>query len=163
MTNRSATLERDATVPEPKPKLGPEHKHLGAFAGAWTAEGVTAASASAAAEKMAHEHTYEWLAGGFFLLHRWDGHIGAHASKGIEIIGYDPSSQAYEVHFFDSDGWSRIYQGSVRERTWAFTGSRERYTVTFANDGKTMTIHWDQLRDGGEWQPLCDVTATRKH
>src|SRR6188474_2494857 len=95
MANRSATLEREHATPEQKPRRGSEHARLDEFVGTWTSEGLTAAGPSGPAEKMAHEHTYEWLPGRFFLLHRWDGLISERESRGIEIIGYDASKRAY--------------------------------------------------------------------
>ena len=31
----------------------------------------------------------------------------------------------------------------------------------FADDGHTMTTHWDRSPDGATWEPLCDMKATR--
>jgi len=146
---------------ELKPMLGPEHKRLGAFVGRWAAEGRTERRSTGPSENMTQQHTYEWLPGGFHIVHRWAGHIGAHESKGLEIIGYDAGSDAYQVHFFDSDGWARIYQARARDRVWTFTGSRERCSIVFAHDGGTMITHWDRSHDGVTWEAVCDVRATR--
>jgi hypothetical protein len=110
---------------------------------------------------MTHQHTYEWLPGGFHILHRWAGYVGARESQGVEIIAYDAGADAYEVHFFDSDGLSRTYQAKARDRVWTFTGTRERCSIMFADDGATMITHWDRSRDGNSWEPLCDVRAIR--
>jgi Protein of unknown function (DUF1579) len=157
----SASLEPQLQAIDATPTLGPEHRQLDVFVGRWTAEGRTAAGPSGTSENMTHQHTYEWLPGGFHLLHRWDGRIGPRESKGIEIIGYDAGANVYEAHFFDSDGWARIYQARARDRVWTFSGPRERCSILFADDGTTMTIHWDHSPDGQTWQPLCDVKATR--
>jgi hypothetical protein len=37
--------------------------------------------------------TYEWLPGGFFLLHRVDGLMGDEPVQAVEIIGYEASSE----------------------------------------------------------------------
>jgi hypothetical protein len=161
MATDSAALERESATEEPRPTLGSEHQRLDAFFGKWKSEGRTEAGASGPAEDMIHEHTYEWLPGRFFLQHRWDGRVGDRDSKGIEIIGFDASSQAYASHFFDSDGWSRIYRGTVRDRVWTFTGERERCTVTFSGDGNTMNIHWEQSHDSEHWRSLCHMQSTR--
>lgn len=161
MANRSASLEPASNTAEPVPSVGPEHKLLGAFVGKWTSAGRTAAGASGPSQAMTHQHIYAWLPGGFHLFHRWDGLIGQHENKGIEIIGYDAPSRSYQFHFFDSDGWVRIYEATVRGRVWMLQGTRERCRIEFAEDGRTMTTHWDRSPDGVTWQPLCDVTSSR--
>jgi hypothetical protein len=157
----SASLEPQMQAIELKPTLGEQQQRLNIFVGRWTAEGHTVAGSSGASEIMTHQHTYEWLSGGFHLFHRWDGKIGPLDSKGVEIIGYDASSNCYEAHFFDSDGWARVYQGRARDRVWTFTGARERCSLLFDPDGTTMTIHWDRSADGVTWEPLCDVKAIK--
>jgi hypothetical protein len=161
MSNRSASLEPVPDMAEPAPSVGPDHKLLGAFVGRWTSAGRTAEGPSGPSETMTHQHTYAWLPGGFHLFHRWDGLIGQHESKGIEIIGYDAPSRSYQFHFFDSDGWVRIYEATVHDRVWMLTGSRERCRIEFAQNGNTMTTHWDRSLDGMRWLPLCDVKATK--
>ena len=157
MASRSASLAAQAATVEPTPKAGPEHTRLSAFVGKWIAEGRTQAGPSGPGQIMTHQHTYGWLPGGFHLFHRWDGLIGTHESKGIEIIGYDPASQSYPCHFFDSDGWARVYQGTVSDRVWTMAGERERCRIEFGDGGHTMTTHWDRSSDGVRWYPLCDV------
>ena len=53
------------------------------------------------------------------------------------------------------------YDATVRDRVWTLKGSRERCRIEFAEDGDTMTTHWDRSADGVEWQPLCDITARK--
>jgi len=161
MLTSSASIGPQLQAIELKPTLGPEHSRLDVFVGQWTAQGRTEAGTTGASEKMTHQHTYEWLPGGFHILHRWAGHVGTHESNGIEIIGYDAGADAYEVHFFDSEGWARIYQARARDRVWTFTGTRERCSIVFENNGGTMLTHWDRSQDGITWQPLCDVKASK--
>ena len=161
MPTSSASLGPHVQGIEAKPTLGPEHKRLDVFVGRWTAEGTTGLGATDPSENMTQQHTYEWLPGGFHILHRWAGHTGSRRMDGVEIIGYDAATDTYEVHFFDSDGWVRIYQARARDRVWTFTGTRERCLIMFADDGNTMTTHWDRSPDGATWVPLCDTKATR--
>lgn len=161
MSFSSASLAPHVDTHEATPSLGPEQRRLDVFVGRWTVEGKTAAVAAAPSEIMTQQHTYEWLPGGFHLLHRWDGRIGQRDSKGIEIIGYNAGTDTYEAHFFDSDGWARVYVVCVRDRLWTCSGVRERSTIMVSEDGKTMTTHWDRALDGVTWEPLCDVTAKR--
>jgi uncharacterized protein DUF1579 len=161
MVYSSASLGTHVQAIEVPPTLGPDHRRLDVFVGRWTAEGHTEAKASRPSEIMTHQHTYEWLPGRFHIIHRWAGRIGVHDSQGVEIIGYDEGADASEVHFFDSDGWTRIYQARARDRVWTFTGTRERGSVMFSDDGQTMLTHWDRSLDGVSWERLCDVKAMR--
>lgn len=153
----------------PKPSLTPsaEHKRLEVFVGKWKHEGQSYGEGQSkenpydSAVKWTSEETYEWLSGGFFLVHRFDALLGGKEFKGIEIIGYDASSQSYFVQFFDNSGNRPTYLASVSEDTWTFTGEAQRATVLFSDDNNTMTIHWDWKTDGENWLPLCDRKATK--
>lgn len=137
-----------------------EHDLLNVFLGHWSSDGMTAASADRAAERMTHVHTYRWLPGRFHLLHSWDGHVGSHVSRGIEIIGYD-SATSFVFHSFDSDGWTHVYHAQVDDGTWRLSAPRERCTITFADRGRTMTTEWQRSPDGMIWESVCSVCATR--
>ena len=148
-------------APEPTPRLGPEHAHMDVFVGEWNSDGWTADSSPTGRVRVTHHHTYEWLPGRFFLVHRWDGRIGDAPNRGIEIIGHDPLNDTYASHFFDSGGWARHYQAKVRDNVWTFAGERERATFVFGDDGNDIIVRWEQTHDGSNWVPLCEVRATR--
>ena len=110
---------------------------------------------------------YEWLAGNFFVVHRWDATVGKTEAHGIEIIGYDPKSGAYRTHFFDSDGTSGSEQLSVRDRTWTWVGRQvmgsnwHRCTSVVSDDGNGMRARHERSDDGASWMPWMDVTLRR--
>jgi hypothetical protein len=54
---------------------GPEHKRLDVFIGKWMNEGQTIAGASAPAVKILTSDVYEWMPGGFFVLHTCAGYV----------------------------------------------------------------------------------------
>ncbi len=143
--------------PEPDPAL----KRLDVLVGKWNTEGQTRASADAPAAKIRAVDIYEWLPGGFFLVHRWDGRMGDGEIHGIEIIGYDVSSQTYPIRSFDNQGNSDLLQASARDDTWTFTGESMRFTGVFSDDGNTITGKWEYSSDGSNWLPWMDVTLTR--
>jgi hypothetical protein len=161
MTIRSVSFQARPKTIEPTPTRTDAHDRLAVFVGEWNAEGLAESGSNDARETMAHSHTYRWLPGNFHIYHCWNGHIGSHASEGIEIIGYDVASRSYVFHFFDSDGWARTYQGRVDGPTWTVTGIRERCAITFSDDGQSMTTNWERSPDGKAWEPLCVVHATK--
>lgn len=161
------TIETKNQFSEP-PKPSAEQKQLAVWVGKWNSEGQSYAeghsneSLKASSVKMASVETFEWLLDGFFLVHRWDGHVGGAAFKGMEVIGYDASSQSYISRFFDNAGNTPTYNVIVRDNVWTYIGELQRATFEFSDEGNTMTIHWDWKKTEDEnWLPLCDLTASK--
>jgi Protein of unknown function (DUF1579) len=145
-----------------------EHQRLDVFVGKWNVEGKSYAEGSSkeslqvSSVKMKFVQTGEWLSGGFFLMNRWNGHVGKSAFEGMEVIGYDAESRSYVSRFFDNAGNAPIYQVSVRDNVWTYSGELQRATFEFSIDGSTMKTHWDWKKtDRENWLPLCDLTASK--
>lgn len=142
-------------------KPGAGHRKLDVFVGKWNTRGQTKASADGEALIITGSDSYEWLPGGFFLVHHWDVRMGSEESKGIEIIGYDERTKAYPTWSFDSQGNTGTYQASTRDGVWAFRARSERATVVVSEDGNTITARWEQLAEGMNWQPWMEVKLKR--
>jgi hypothetical protein len=152
----------DTQVSQPLPTLMPEHKRVHVFVGRWKVRGQNKESAPVApGVKVSGEETYEWLTGGFFLVSRFQHYFGDDAHIGLSTIGYDTSSQTYVSHNFDNMGYARRYEITVDDKTWTFKGEFERATLVFSSDGNSKTEHWEISSDGANWQPLCEMTATK--
>jgi hypothetical protein len=125
-------------------QAGPEHHRLSVFEGTWRTEGQTAGTDGAPPLPIRSSDEYVWLAGGFFLVHRWDGQVGGADVHGIEIIGYDPASGHYQTHFFDNEGNSGSEDLTVNDRTWTWLGKQvmgsewHRCTSVVSDDGNMM-------------------------
>jgi Protein of unknown function (DUF1579) len=161
------TIETKNQSPE-SPTPSAEHKQLGVWVGKWNTEGQSYAeghsneSLQVSSVKMTSVETFEWLLDGFFLVHRWDGRVGNAQFKGMEVIGYDASSQTYCSRFFDNAGNAPTYQVTVRDNVWTYIGELQRATFAFSDDGNTMTTHWDWKKtDSENWLPLCDLKVTK--
>ena len=81
-----------AGVVDQGPTPGPEHRRLDAFIGRWMTDGQTVAGPDAPSVKILASDVYEWMPGGFFVLHTAYGRIGDIGVGGVEIIGFDPAS-----------------------------------------------------------------------
>ena len=68
---------------------GPEHRRLESFIGRWNTEGTIRVNPGSPAVRFHAVDTYEWVPGGFFVLHRWDAHMPEGRTQGVEILGYD--------------------------------------------------------------------------
>jgi hypothetical protein len=149
------------------PAASAAHRRLNPFIGVWTASGESYAAGQRADDPRASavpwtsDETYEWLPGGFFVLHRWDAMAGRKVFKGTEIIGHDPALGGYFTRFFDNDGFHPEYRVDVSGNAWTFREPATRATITFSDGDDRMNVSWEWKNHGAEWLPLCDRVATR--
>ena len=158
-----------ATKPQSlQPPLTPsaELQLLNIFVGKWPTEGLSYGLGQSKENpydspvRWSSEETYEWLLGGFFLLHHCDGQIGDAAINTMETIGYDTASQTYPSHSFDNYGRIHLADWSACDGVLSYTGTEYRATYAFSHDGNTLTIHWEWF-DGEDWSVLAEVKATK--
>jgi len=67
---------------------GIEYEYLNKFAGRWNTEGKIPSSETSPEINISGTDTYEWILGGFFLLHKADVIIGNEKSETFEVIGF---------------------------------------------------------------------------
>lgn len=143
------------------PRAGPEHERLAPFAGRWKTAGQVLASDAGPALEIAGTDEYEWMPGGFFLLHRVDVRIGGERVQALEIIGWDAGRGRYFMRSFDSQGGTGEMRASVDgDGTWTFSGETERFTGTFSDGGDTLSGRWER-REGERWLPWMDVRLAK--
>jgi hypothetical protein len=142
-----------------------EHRRLEALVGTWRTEGWTREGSEAPAMRIDAVDTYEWLPGGFGLLHRVDAKVGDERVEGAEIIGYDPARGTFRTQYFGSDG-PAAYEATLGEEdgalVWRMQSESDRFVGTFADDGNMLTGHWEARGDGGTWRPWMDITLTKQ-
>jgi len=142
-------------------KPGPEHERLNAIIGRWINEGHTINPDGTPGIKILASDVYEWAPGGFVVVHPAYGLIGGIGVGGVEIIGYDSTSQKYQVHFFDSQGNVTRHGLTIQDRTWIWQGEHTRCTGVFSEDGKTQTAHHERTDGGEHWVASMDVTLRK--
>ena len=103
------------------PAPGPEIQRLGALAGRWRSEGHVGAEVPV---PITGTDVYEWLPGGFFLVHRVDVVIGQQRVQALELLGEDdPATGSFTARAYDNLGNVTVMQASVDEHgVWRFTG-----------------------------------------
>jgi len=110
------------------------------------------------------QSSFEWLEGGAFLI--------MHSSieepgipTGIAIFGSDDSAREIFMLYFDERGVSRKYECAIHGRTWKWwreaPGFSQRFTVTVAEDGRSMIGKGELSRDGSTWEKDLQLTYTR--
>src|SRR5512132_4419623 len=147
----------------------------GALVGRWRSEGHIVGDPPV---PITGTDTYQWLPGGFFLLHHVDVVIGDQRLQAIELLGpYDPATDAVTARAYDNLGSVTVMQARVDEQgVWRFTGGGDvapvaqpaagaggavRSTLTINTDRSGMTARWERSDDGSSWQPWMDVNFTR--
>jgi hypothetical protein len=163
----SATLAAQAPAQAPRP--GPEHQRLEVFLGKWTQEGQAQVSPYGPAGKVTSTDTYEWLPGGFFMLHRWEARQGTVEFKATEILGYDAHNRVYTSRVFDNFGNSALWKATLHGNTWTWTGDsevggkplKERCTFAFGNPATSFSLKCAYSTDGAKWLPNFELTSTR--
>ncbi len=139
---------------------GPEHERLEAFVGRWNTVGEVLAGPGAPAMPIEGVDSYEWLPGGYFLLHRVDVRIGGEPEEALEVIGWDAAGGSYFMHSYDGRGNAGTMRASVRGGVWTFRGDAARFTGGFGDGGRVLSGRWER-REGSRWLPWMDVRLTR--
>lgn len=136
----------------------PKHEKMNAFAGEWKTTGKVYAAAGTPELPINATDTYEWLEGGFFLVHRWDAQIGGKRHTGMEIMSYDAETDIYPMHSYNDEGTRGKMIARVDAKgVWVFGDVKERSTVTFSADGNTMFGAWELKDESGLWKPWMEV------
>jgi Protein of unknown function (DUF1579) len=163
-------MTRSTTAAPPKPSPTAEHKRLTIFLGTWNLQGRQHATRVGPAVEITGTERFEWLAGGFFLVHHFDARVGDAPAACIEVTGYDASTGTYPIHTYYNNGQSAEWEPIERDgTTWILTGEwpmqgetvQVRCTIEFADEGNSRTARWESSSDGTRWETFWDVKATR--
>jgi hypothetical protein len=139
-------------------KPGIQIKKLDFLVGNWHTKGKILHGSPASSNEIRGMDTYEWVAGGFFMLHRVDVFMGNERTEAIEIIGYDHARKCYFMKSFDSQGGD-ITMYAVLEKAGVLKfGDKKMRTVLRVNKkGNSMSAHWELSEDGKTWKPWMDI------
>lgn len=133
-----------------------ENEVLAVFLGDWSATG-TAYGADHEGAPWRSVHSARWHTGNFFIIQdeRANGPFDT-----MSYLGWDAERHAYFSWNIENHGFARQYLLKHNGQTWTLTGDTERAIITFSDDGRTQTHHWE-FRPNGQWITLCDRVATR--
>jgi hypothetical protein len=106
--------------------------------------------------------TFEWLAGGHFLIQRVH-HDHEHFPDSISVIGAPERGDGLVSEYFDSRGVRRTYGASLEDgflRFWRDEpGFEQRFAAVLAADAFEGT--WQLARTPGDWRDDLKVTYRR--
>ena len=107
--------------------------------------------------------SFEWLAGGAFLMIRAEID-DPRFPQGISIIGSDDAEGEYYMLTFDERGISRKYEVTLRGTSWKWwrnaPGFLQRYEATIV-DGNTVISTGELSKDGVSWEKDMNLTYQR--
>lgn len=94
-------------------------------------------------EAIRRQSTFEWLEGGFFVVHRFSIDYAGRRFAGVEYIGYDEKSGLLKTHVYLNQGGEPIvYTWDVDDETFTNwfgkKGSSNRYKGKFSEDHNTL-------------------------
>jgi hypothetical protein len=149
--------------------FSPDTAALNAFAGEWHAEGEQNESPVGPAASIKATQRYEWLQGNRFLIHRFDGQVGASSASCVEIIGCDRDTGLCRVHSFYNNGLTNVWDVELHGGRWRLIGDwnmagrtmKVRCAITFQDGGRIMRSHWEYSSDGTRWHTFWDVKAKK--
>jgi hypothetical protein len=139
----------------------PELEPLQVFIGRWINEGETVATPDTPSVKILTSDVYEWVPGGFFVLHSAYGRVGNIDVGSVEIIGYDADVGTFRTHFFTSSGGVSSEVLTFENGGWVWQGRETRATSVFSDDEKTQMTRHERRDTGEEWIPAMNVTLSR--
>jgi hypothetical protein len=139
------------TEAQQSPKPDPALNALDIMVGTWDLKGRDFTTQ----EEISGQSTFEWMEGGFFLIHRFNFDYAGRRFAGVEYIGYDEKSGHLKTHVFS------IQDPTPLEYTWevdqeSFTnwfgdvGSENHYKGKFSDDGNTLIGQWEWPGGGYE-------------
>lgn len=138
---------QDQPVPTPHPAL----KALDVLVGGWDLQGRDFTTNA----QIRGQSAFEWLEGGFFLVHRFSIGYADRKFIGVEYIGYDEKSGHLKTHVFANETPQPLeYTWEVDEHTFTNwfgdAGSPNHYKGNFSEDRNTLIGQWEWPGGGYE-------------
>lgn len=146
-----------------QPNPGPELKQLNFLVGKWNTNGEARDGASGQVNKITGTDSYEWVAGGCFLLHRVEVVMGDEKVEAIEIIGeFDAASNTYHMRSFDNQGNFITMRASIESAgVLKISGELMRSTLVLSKEGNHMTANWERFINNATWTPWIEMQFTK--
>jgi hypothetical protein len=135
------------------------HEALKILIGKWINTGQTITTGEIPSVPILTSDTYEWVPGGFFVVHSAFGTIGDTAVGGVEILGVD--GDAYSSTFYDSFGNVHVSRLEIDGDVLRWFGDGTRSTVTLTDNGRTQVVRHESSTDGVDWSGSMDVTLRK--
>ena len=137
------------------------YNQLSKFIGKWNTEGHIPANGQTPATTVKGTDTYEWLPGGFFVLHTADVFIGSDRSQTLEVIGFDKVRKHFTMQYYNNQGESGFMTATVMNGLWTFKSDHLRFKGGFNSQENVFSGVWEQSADGKTWAHFMDIKLAR--
>ena len=152
-------MSQPASSSSPEPGTG--LTELEPLVGQWQMVGTHPAFANAVNGRS----TFEWLQAGAILVWHFDWERPGPPSA-VSVIGRDDGEEALTMLYSDERGVQRIYRVRLASGVWTMSrtspGFSQRMTGTLSDDGNTIRVDGELMRDGSRWEPDLAITYTRE-
>jgi hypothetical protein len=145
----------------------PALERLDIFVGTWNLEVIFPSNPSEVVR--GGQAVFEWMKGRRLLIERTE--ISApEFPDSLAIVAFNPETETYTQHYFDSRGVIRLYAMTFSNGVWTLLRNSpdfspldflQRYTGTFSEDGNTIRGTWETSGDGSNWTKDFDLTYVR--
>lgn len=145
------------------PQSDPALKRLESLVGTWILKGRTLDSE---VDNFSGQTTFEWLPGGFFLKQTFKANFMGKEIQSLELIGYDPASDAFPSTVYSSlFGVPIAYKYDVRDNEVIITtdlSGGAKMMGKISEDGNTFSGGWrPELGKEGPGNVAYDFVGTR--
>jgi hypothetical protein len=140
-------------------------ERLSPFIGEWEMESSLAPPGSIRARTV-----FEWALGGQFLLERSEVEH-PEVPDGLSVIAFEPQTQGFVQHYFDSRGVVRVYSMAFDDGVWTLQRASadftpldfaQRFVGAFSDDGTSIGGRWEKRSpDRSAWEHDFDLTYTK--
>lgn len=149
------------------PKPAPELRQLDFLVGKWELSGNTEEGPMGPAATLSGVETFEWMEGGFFLVHHWKGRYDMGGNEmvdaGYEFLDYNPETGKFRTHYFSSfspyDDKDSHYEGEFEGDALVLVGPA-RFVRKPSTDG-TIRYDCDFPGEDGSWTPFMHAKLTK--
>lgn len=137
------------------------YDQLGKLIGRWNTEGHIPAYGQTPATTVKGTDTYEWLPGGFFVLHTADVFIGNERSQTLEVIGFDKVRKHFTMQYYNNKGEAGSMTGTAINGLWTFKGDNLRFKGGFNSQENVFSGIWEQSSDGKTWTHFMNIKLVK--
>ena len=138
-----------------------ELESLQPFIGIWRTEGEIIDANNSSPIPINGTDSYEWLPGGYFVMHKIDVIMGDQQVEAIEIIGYNPDTNQFTMNYFGYKGSTSVMFATVHGKRWKFYSPTERFIGSFNEDNNVLEGIWEQNHNS-HWAPWMNIKLTRQ-
>ena len=138
-----------------------EQEALQPFIGIWKTEGEIITIDNGPAIPINGTDSYEWLPGGYFVLHKIDVIMGDQQVEAVEIIGYNSDTNQFTMNYFGYKGSTALMYATVYGKLWKFSSPTERFIGSFNEDNNVLEGKWEQNHNG-LWSHWMNIKLTRQ-